>query len=281
MGVITSLITERNDKDIKVYTEKIDNFDKELQDLKTNIGKNLVSEDDKNKDEKEQFKFNESTFADGANGCLVRRANGKIDYDPSCLCKKTNTCASVYDTLGKDTLKDNKEANELLSTLDKVYSGDSSYVDDKLKSDNLLNMATKFAQNSVGKLNETLASQGEGTIDLNKAVERSVGALLSDVSNPKGKKLAVGAGPSVAAKASKGSSSRGDSGVPDYFSGLGSAGGASGGNQGGIHLKTEIAEEVDLQDIHPTPEESLFDVISLRYQKSIMQHYIKNSTPER
>jgi cytochrome c oxidase assembly protein Cox11 len=261
MGTVTHFGVERNDKDIRAYTEKIDHFDKQVQELKANIGQGLLDNESVAAEEAKALLANR-VLNQSLSGCIKVAKDNSKSYDETCACKKDNSCIDLKKNLPKNA---NKQTKELVSKLNDQFNGDSSYVYDDKKADSLAALAGNAAESSMLELNQTLKSQGQKPIDLNGNIKK---LMKSSVYVPK---------QNVASNSSN-SNSKDNSSSIDYpdFNLNPSAPAVS---SGGVHLQSNDLEDVSLQDIHQDSHDSVFDVISLRYKKTALPILAKEPPP--
>lgn len=252
MGTITHFGVQRNNKDITTYESKIDNFDKKVQELKANISQGLVASGTVDGSKLDKDKNKNSSGESNLDSCVSVAGNNSFVFDETCGCKKTNTCFNLKKYVPPNA---DKQTKKLFDDLNKVFNGDSSYVYDDKKADALHQNAASAAETSIAELNKSLISKGEKPIDM----KGNINKILKLSSAPTKQKLAVN---------STGNKSTGL--TRDDLSDLGLEAPDSNNGRSGIHLQDSDVEDVTLQDVHSEPEDSLFDVISLRYIKSAL-----------
>lgn len=264
-AVLTQISVSRNRKDIKVYREKISKFESDLNELKANVGKNLIE------DSKDGNKTSENgAIAYGNNpGCMVTK-NGNYEYDATCDCAKTNSCTSFSDKLPKDNKLDGTK--ELVSNVDKLMSGKIDINNEKVLDE--LSSKTMSTMSLLGsEVNKLRSSQDKN-------------AKPIDFNNDAMNMIKYATGRTIANLASNTSSSV-LSGSRQSKSGLGDYGAFQFGSdnktvQSGVAKSVDLNAEnkdmdLELGDVHTDADDSVFDVISIRYQKTVLPSLSKSA----
>jgi hypothetical protein len=269
MMIYNSIAVTRNDKDIGAYNEKIDYFENDLNALKSDTKRHL------NLEEQTQTTNTNNNLTTSTNiqnnnlmGC-IKMVNNQPTHDPLCECAKTNSCMSFSNQLPPNTPE---ELKNLIKDVDKHFAGNNAWINDDKKSDEMVNRAVSASDRMLNDVNLELSKKDKG-IDLKGNVKNMIKAL-----NQKdgGSKLALA---SAGGSSSKSHSSSSSSGIGDYNFPFGGAGDAKP-NQGGVYMKDEMSpEEIPLNDIHTTVEDSVFDVVSLRYKKTAFPRLLNASSP--
>lgn len=255
MGTVTQFSLNRNKEDIKTYEDKINYFDLQVKDLKANLETGLIQDD---KDSKKQNVDNLTVLAD-FKGCLNVDSAGTYVFDEVCNCKKSNTCIKLLKNIPKES---NKEVKELYSNLDKLYNGDSSYINDEKKADALYQSSLTAASTSLEELNKLQLSKGEEPYNHKKNMQAILKSTFTKENN------------FVASTTSSSKTSRvNNKNLDDYSFDIGNS--RVSNSRSGIHLQGHLDPDVPLNDIHESKEDSVFDVISLRYKKSAIPFYTK------
>jgi len=268
MMIYNSIAVTRNDRDIGAYREKIDYFEKDLNALKSDTKRHLSLEE-QTQSSTTNNNLMASTHIQNNNlmGC-IKMVNNQPTHDPLCECAKTNSCMSFSNQLPPNTPQ---ELKDLVKDVDKHFAGDNAWIHDEKKSDEMVNRAMSASDKMLNDVNLELSKKDKG-IDLKGNVKNMIKSL-----NQKdgGSKLALAS--SGGSAISKDSSS--SSGIGDYSFPFGNSGEAKP-SQGGVYVKDEIPpEDIPLNDIHTSSEDSVFDVVSLRYKKTAFPRLLNASSP--
>lgn len=261
MGTVTQFGVSRNNKDIETYTNKINYFDKQVQELKANIGQGLLKNDTTPVATTAGLVDNKISDK-SLNSCIKVGPAQNYLFDETCECKKSNTCIDLNKNVPATA---NAETKKLFNNLNSLFNGDSSFIYDDKKADALAQSAVKVAESNMEELNKLQLSKGEKPLDMQGNVNK---ILKSSFYNPK-EKLASN---TSANKVGLSKTDITDLGldIPD-----------SKNNRSGIHLQSSDMENVPLQDIHQDVDDSVFDVISLRYKKTALPLFTTDQAAKR
>lgn len=262
MSVLTGVTVNRNRNDIKTYEGKIDSFEKQIKELKASMGDSSLKNKAKDEDNNNQNPNKDVISEIG--GCIKDGTNGEYEYDEKCACAKTKNCVNIKQHVPKNA---NKDVVKLFDNLNELYSGDSSWINDDKKADQLFDQANLALNSSLAQLNAAQTAIGEKPYDNKEMVNNLIKSTF-----PKKSQFVASS-----SKSSKAISSSGQGGIPDFnFNN-----GAAAPSKGGIHLQDHAPADMPLQDIHMAVEDSVFDVISLRYKKTALPYFLKEAGTNR
>lgn len=261
MGTVTQFGVSRNNKDIVTYENKINHFDKQVQDLKANISKGIVQAGKSEEKKQEKVIIPDRVYDETLNSCVKGLDSNAFEFDELCECRKNKTCINLSKYVPETA---NEDVKRVFNNLDKLYNGDSSLIYDDEKAEALYQAATRAAETSMGELNKFLLSSNEKPVNLKENINK---ILKSNFYNPKEKPAIVFRNSQTGLSKKEISDLELDKPVIKE-------------DRSGIFFNKDLMTDGKLKDINPVVEDSVFEIISLRYKKTALPILLESSTPK-
>ncbi len=269
MGVWNGVAVSRNNKDIGAYKEKINYFEKDLMALKSDTARHLSLEDKSTVETTNNNLISSKTTNNTTNNLLgcIKLVNDLPTHDPTCECTKNNSCMSFGNKISKNVPNKYKE---VVKEVDAYFAGNNAWINDDKKSEEIIAKSTAASEHALDDVNLQLSKQNKN-IDLKANVKNMLKSLANET--PSSKLALASAGGTVSSNNSSNSS-----GIGDYNFGMDDNSMVKN-KQGGVFVKEEMSVvDIPLNDIHSAPEDSVFDVVSLRYKKTAYPRMLNLST---